>query len=240
MTSVSHGLAGAKARPVLIALLAGMLVVAVVVISYGELAESKAILLEGLAVVVPPVDQLGNWRVSHRPLAESEEMQRNVEKTLNFDEAVFSDYTDGSRRVAIYLAYWRPDKMPHRLVAKHTPDVCWVQNGWNCLFRDKTAWGPLSGNERALQTEHRIFQFGAKIEHVEFVHLVGTRPMRYGTSGETPWYAVFLDLINWGLDQRKEQLLVRISSDRPYSEFKDYLPVRLLVERISALYLNSE
>lgn len=82
--------------------------------------------------LLPPAEIVARdgWKVEYLPIADTPEAKAKVEELLNYDDAVFAVYTRGTERVSIYLAYWTPGKMSHRLVASHTPDVCWVGAGW--------------------------------------------------------------------------------------------------------------
>lgn len=82
--------------------------------------------------LLPPAEIVARdgWKVEYLPIADTPEAKAKVDELLNYDDAVFAVYTRGTERVSIYLAYWTPGKMSHRLVAGHTPDVCWVGAGW--------------------------------------------------------------------------------------------------------------
>lgn len=82
--------------------------------------------------LLPPAEIVARdgWKVDYLPIADTPEAKAKVDELLNYDDAVFAVYTRGTEQVAIYLAYWAPGKMSHRLVAGHTPDVCWVGAGW--------------------------------------------------------------------------------------------------------------
>jgi hypothetical protein len=58
--------------------------------------------------------------------------------------------------------------------------------------------------------------------------------MSYGTGGVPPWYGFLADLFAKGFRLREEQFFVRISSNRPLTEFKDAPPVQFFLQRLSA------
>jgi hypothetical protein len=101
--------------------------------------------------------------------------------------------------------------MSYRAVAGHTPDVCWVGNGWQMEAHGQIdQW---AGKQAEIPTaETRIFQTENTKETVIFWHLVGREVISYGLAAPPPWYAVFLDLWRNGLNQRQEQFFVRLSS----------------------------
>lgn len=81
----------------------------------------------------PELVARAGWKVDFQPIADTPEMKAKVDELLNYDDAVFTVYTKGSERLSVYIAYWAPGKMSHRLVAGHTPDVCWVGAGWRIV-----------------------------------------------------------------------------------------------------------
>jgi hypothetical protein len=151
--------------------------------------------------------------MKERPIADSPEMKEAVAEILNFDDGIFVDYTQGTTRLSVYIAYWRPGRMSHRLVAVHTPDVCWVNGGWEKLFTARTD-AQVSPNGRAIPAaESRIYSANGKQEHVWFWHLVGAESKSYQTGRQPPWYAALIDLSEKGLNQREEQFFIRLSSN---------------------------
>jgi len=164
--------------------------------------------------------ELAGWTVEEQPIAETAEMKRAVGELLNFDDAIFLSYRRGGRQFDVYAAYWRPGKMSQRLVAGHTPDVCWVGAGWRKISSgnwnagtENVAWSPAGG-------EFRVFDDprGAR-RWVAFWHRAGNRAVSYGDGGgPPPWWAVFSDLAENGLDQKKSQYFVRVSANMPWGE----------------------
>jgi hypothetical protein len=153
------------------------------------------------------------WTRTLRPIADTPEMQKAVGEILNFDDGVFVDYTRGADRLSVYIAYWTPGKMSHRLVAGHTPDVCWVGAGWVCTERS-TASPQVSGL-LLHPAETRTFTAQGTTEYVWFWHLVGGQPKSYGTGAKPPWHASLQDMLKKGLNQREEQFFIRLSSAQP-------------------------
>lgn len=188
-----------------------------------------------LELLLPAAAELDGWVASRQAVAQSEEMKRAVAELLNFDDAVFAIYARQDVRVAIYAAYWTPGKMPQRLVATHTPDVCWVEGGWRCRERSEA---PVSSRRPAgapVPFEHRVFEQNGRTEHVVFCHFVGDRVQRSDAPGGPPWYAVMRDVFTRGGRQREEQMFVRISSNRPYHEIRDTAPVVRFLDSLLAV-----
>ena len=169
------------------------------------------------------------WTMKEKAIAETPEMQKAVGEILNFDDGIFVDYLGpGGERLSVYLAYWAPGRMSHRLVATHTPDVCWVAGGWY-----KQQAGDTSAELPDIPVgEARIFTAQGSPEHVWFWHLVGRESKRYGTGKSPPWHAAITDILRKGLNQREEQLFIRLSSDRPLQPFIGQAPLRDILATI--------
>jgi exosortase len=129
----------------------------------------------------------------------------------------FRPGNDGAAtEIVIYTAYWRAGQAPVSLVASHTPDACWPGAGWEMLpLRDARV--RLTHASRTLpEAEQRIFVSQGKPHHVWFWHLHDGRPIAY----RDPYSAIELLRIAWkyGFRRGGDQLFVRISSNRPWSE----------------------
>lgn len=169
----------------------------------------------------PPLRQtlpleLPGWVARDLPLAETEEMKSAVEGILQFDDHFSRSYRSGTTEVTLYIAYWRPDRMPPRLVGRHTPDRCWILNGWNCESRERAVQlhgthGPL----KPAETGTYAFKQQSRL-HVAFWHLVGGEVYAYGPEqSDMIALAPLKDLRTFGLNQRKEQYFIRLASTLP-------------------------
>lgn len=169
-----------------------------------------------VAELVPT--SLPGWRVRNVPLGPTEFMTGQVEKTLNFDEAVSREYSRAGATFGVYVAYWGAGKMPTRLVASHTPDRCWTENGWTCQemrFRQ-----PLAANGAALQpAEWRRFlpPNGGATTYVLYWHLVeGQVYDQGGRFNAVPdplaWWK---DAVQQALLGSREQYFIRLTANVP-------------------------
>jgi len=185
-----------------------------------------------LANLIP--SSLTGWQGRELPLAETEELRNAVADTLQFDEHVSREYTKAGRRISIYIAYWQPNKVPPRSVGVHTPDTCWIQNGWTCSERIQRV--PLSSASTPLQpAENGIYHFGGTTQHVLFWHLVGGETYSYEQSGLHDIWAPLRDLKTFGLNQKKEQFFIRLSADAPWDRIWHDPGVRELIGSLETL-----
>lgn len=179
-----------------------------------------------------------DWKISHLPIAETPEMKKAVGEVLNYDDAIFVNYTKGISHFAVYVAYWKPGKMSHRLIAGHTPDVCWTASGWAIMERETIYGMPDGISGSVVPGKRRIMVFNSQTEHVVFWHLVDGEVISYSESGRAPWYAIFSDVFSRALNQRQEQFFIRISSDLPVHMWPGLPPYNETLRRLSMLHLR--
>lgn len=157
----------------------------------------------------------GGWCGRDLPVGANEFISKVAEKTLNYDEVVYREYRRGGSSFTVYAAYWGPGKMPTQLVASHTPDRCWTENGWRCLsmkFRQS-----LVVDGVALKpAEWRLFEppSGGQSVYVLFWHLVEGRVYDYGErfNAIPDPYHWCKDAVQQALFGSREQHFIRIAS----------------------------
>lgn len=210
-----------------------------------------AVLLQGYSLTLNPEvkkegklddlisSHLPGWTMEELPLGETEEVLNAVENALRFDDVISRVYKSGNTQVGVYIAYWEPGKMPVRLVGVHTPDTCWIQNGWTCTERESHV------NKRVVDQDLKPAEFGIyeteyHRQHVLFWHLVGSRVHTYEQQGMHSLTAAFQDIAQYGLNQRQEQFFIRISSNRPFEEIWHNAGFSQLMKDIAALGLKAE
>ena len=158
------------------------------------------------------------WRGYDVPLGANEFIQNEVEKILNYDDVVNREYRRGSTCFGVYVAYWGPGKMPTRLVASHTPDRCWTENGWRCLDMKFKQTKSIEGNS-LLPAEWRSFEppSGGNPTYVLFWHLVEGRVYDYGerfNNVPDPWLW-WKDAVQQAMLGSREQYFIRLTSNVP-------------------------
>ena len=166
---------------------------------------------------------LPGWRMKEIPLGPNEFLQQQSAEILRCDEFVFREFFRGDATLAVFSTYWGPGKMPARLVALHTPDRCWTENGWVCreqaydVVTESTSW-------RLLPAQWRLFnppQSGQKV-YVLFWLINEGKPYNFGRRlNRIPnpfhWW---LDVIDDARSGSKEHLFIRLTSDRPFEELQ--------------------
>jgi hypothetical protein len=190
---------------------------------------------------VLPLNLVG-WTGRDVPLGATEAVQGAVEKTLQFEDVYFREFTTARGVVSLYVAYWGPGEMPTQLVASHTPDRCWTSAGWVCESRRHQT--ELNGTGVTLRAgEWRLFSApNAQRLNVHFWHLVGTETYDYGdrlNKVPSAW--------RWWRDAAKqvfkappEQYFIRLTSEQTFEELKGDPGWEELVESLAKLGLDSK
>lgn len=169
-----------------------------------------------LAVSVPAT--LPGWTAREVPLGANEFLSSEAEKVLNYDEVVNREFSRGAESFQVYVAYWGAGKMPTRLVASHTPDRCWTENGWKCVAMKFKLAESFEG--AALQpAEWRLFEppLGGTPTYVLYWHLVEGRAYDYGSRfNQVPspvlWWK---DAVQQAVLGSREQYFIRLTSTEP-------------------------
>lgn len=227
----------ARRHRILFLALGCLLIAAIALIAYGSTRPLARTFHGQLVDLLPPAP--AGWTRTLRPIADTPEMQKAVGEILNYDDGIFADYTRGTQRLSVYVAYWTPGKMQHRQVASHTPDVCWIGAGWQCTERGVLSYELAAARGQTAEVggqttapgrppsvssqpasvlppaETRTFKISGTTEYVWFWHMVGGAPKSYGTGAKPPWYASFADIFEKGFQQREEQFFIRLSSPQP-------------------------
>ena len=162
------------------------------------------------------------WVRRDIPIAASSAAMASAQGILNYSQAKQILYTKGGTQVLVYVAYCEPGKVSVVDAGSHNPDSCWVNNG--CVRTERVYSVPGRVGERELlpyELGQYIVPNGGK-QNVAFWHLVNGEPNRYEDQ-EAGWRngllgrlerlpLVWKDIREYGINQKNEQMFVRISS----------------------------
>ena len=166
--------------------------------------------------------EVAGWVRRDIPIAASSAAMASAQGILNYSQAKQILYTKGGTQILVYVAYWEPGKVSVVDAGSHNPDSCWVNNG--CVRTELVYSVPGRVGERELlpyELGQYIVPNGGK-QNVAFWHLVNGEPNRYEDQ-EAGWRngllgrlerlpLVWKDIRAYGLNQKNEQMFVRISS----------------------------
>jgi exosortase len=140
-----------------------------------------------------------------------------------------------SAHLTLYLAYWRPGQAPVSLVDAHTPDACWPGTGWEPEPVPSERAALAIGGQTLAPAECRLFEREGFQTHVWYWHLYGGRPLAI----VDPYSAVRLLGLTWRYEfgQPKDQLFVRVSSNRPWQEIASQPTLRQFLANLKPLGL---
>ena len=170
-----------------------------------------------LAEVLP--GELAGWKVRDLEMADTPEASIRVSEFLDFNDSIFRTYTKDDTQVGIYIAYWSPGKVSYRWAGAHTPDTCWVQAGWDCTQREHSV--PFQHGDISFQpAEFGVYETKTDKQNVYFWHLVGSEAYSYEQQGGHNIFAALVDVRHHGLNLRKEQFFIRLSSNKALDELK--------------------
>lgn len=172
---------------------------------------------EHLASTFP--HELPGWKVQDRELGQTEAVRAAADKQLKLNDYIYRTYEKGRLTFDLYVAYWAPGRMPVQMVASHTPDRCWTENGWTCT--DMQFAVPVrQGGFDLKPAQQRSFELEGTARNVLYWHLVEGEPYDYGSRfNNTPdprrWIAGFWNGL-W--EGQPEQYFIRLSSTLSFQE----------------------
>ncbi len=172
--------------------------------------------------------EVQGWQRREVPIAGSSAAMASAKGILNYSQAKQILYTRGATQVFIYVAYWEPGKVSVVDAGSHNPDSCWVNNG--CVRTERAYAVTGRAGQRDLipyESGQYIVPNGGK-QNVAFWHLVNGEPNRYEDQ-EAGWRdgligrlerlpLVWKDILAYGLNQKNEQMFIRISSSQRIEE----------------------
>jgi hypothetical protein len=195
----------------------------------------EATLHDALADIVP--SELPGWKIKDMDMAESPESSARITDFLNFDDAIFRVFEKGDTFVGLYIAYWSPGKASYRWAGAHTPDTCWVQNGWTCTDRAYSI--PFQHDDAQFQpAEYGVYEKSDSAQNVYFWHLVGGQAFSYKQQDGHNIFAALIDIKHYGLDLRQEQFFVRLSSNKSLEQLKKTPGFDKILDSLSVIGLE--
>ena len=203
------------------------------------------------AKVETPIDSLipktiGSMTSRERPLGNTEEVAHAAESLLNVNEWVNREYSlpDG-KKFQLYISHWLPNKEDVVKASTHTPDRCWVKNGWKNDDSKKRFDDVLegAGGKRTFPAHYREYLFdtpSAKIRRkVWFWFLVDGKPYNYNSTDNfvaNPASYAF-NAFRDALVGSPEQYFIRIDSDGRLEDFAQNEDFKALIDKLGEIIL---
>lgn len=188
-------------------------------------------------------EEIPGWESYDVPLSSTPSGEERVLDVLSLDDYFSREYVRGDTKVMVYVAYWLPGSEPYSSVAIHNPDSCWVIAGWDIKERESSRKGELAGCSLKSH-EWGIYEKGGSDTYVMFWHLLGGVPnehiekMVWTQSGadsfKRQFYFIF-NMFQMGLDLGRDQLFVRLSSNKPFEELEDDPHFERIIDHLRAV-----
>lgn len=189
---------------------------------------------QALAEIFP--DELAGWKIEDHEMAESPESSARISEFLNFDDALFRTYEKRGIYMGLYVAYWKPGTASYRWAGAHTPDTCWILNGWNCTERQYAV--PFAHKNTEFQpAEFGVYEKEGSAQSVYFWHLVGGKSMTYDQKGTPEIFGALVDIQKHGLNLRQEQFFIRLSSNRDLATLRKLPEFGLILDGLDNIGL---
>ena len=169
-------------------------------------------------------------------MAASPESSNRISEFLNFDDALFRTYEKNGIFIGLYVAYWKPGTASYRWAGAHTPDTCWIVNGWTCSERQYAV--PFTYKNTEFQrAEFGVYEKDGSAQRVYFWHLVGGKVMTYDQKGTPQIFGALVDIQKHGLNLRQEQFFIRLSSNRDFETLRKQPAFSQILNGLSTLGL---
>lgn len=129
------------------------------------------------------------------------------------------DGAGGFTQLTVYVAYWPAGQTSVSNVASHTPDACWPGAGWIGATANTDRRQTLVVSDLQLApAEYRLFHTDrGATQHVWFWHIFDGRVIDYRDPYSLS--ALLQIALQYGFNRQGSQYFVRVSSNRPWSEF---------------------
>ncbi len=180
-----------------------------------------------IAEIVPA--KPGVWESEDMPLGSTEEVKRSAEKILATSEFLNRRYSDKSgREFNVYIAYWEPGKVTPRHAVNHTPDSCWVRNGWKRIDNSSRS-DCMPGKQRvplfpAFYREYTYEVSAGKTvkRNVVFWCVIGDETFNFSEGGSAFFNPVewFKSILKYSVTGMKDIYFIRVDSSFNFDDFK--------------------
>jgi hypothetical protein len=156
----------------------------------------------------------GNWTTRALPLGQTELHSKATRDILRFDDYYHREFSQGSVKFSIYLAYWKPGQLARGIAGGHTPDTCWTSAGFKSIARRSEA--SLTGS--LPPGEWRRFQTPTGFAtEVYFWHIVGGKVLHFDQESPLRWVR---DAVTEITVRGAEQYFLRITTEQSFGELR--------------------
>lgn len=205
---------------------------------FGPYARRVKMIEPDLTQYIPK--SISGWRVEDLPIAESPEMLKVVEGILRYDASSFRVYRSKNTEISVFLAYWLPGKVDNKAIEAHTPDICWVHNGWRMEIKRPLPKIRIDGFDIPVD-HYRGFNIRGNNSDVVFWLISGSEVMKLSSISEGD--LTFTERVTRRISQvfqvattePKPQLFIRVSVNGNISSLMDSEPLKIYLKLMACM-----
>ncbi len=188
--------------------------------------------------------EIGKMSGVDKPLGETEEVVRASEKILSVSQFLHREYTlSNGISFTLYISYWGKNKQTIHQASTHTPDRCWVKNGWTndmSKLAEKVSLRALSESLRpASYREYTIEADSSQRRYVYFWFVVDGKVYDFKMSQNymSNPFLLIKNAVSNAMKGSPEMFFVRIDSAFKFEHFKDNPDFKALLEKLGNMIL---
>ncbi len=162
-----------------------------------------------------------------KPLGQTEEVIRATEKALVVSDYLNREYTlSNGKKITLYISYWKRSKETVERASTHTPDRCWIKNGWSCNSQTRRNADIITVGDKQLLParygEYSISDNGRKItRYVWYWFVVDSKIYQFTSENYVPSPIQWLkNALTSAVADAPEMYFIRIDSDYQLDQFR--------------------
>lgn len=180
--------------------------------------------------------KVDGWKVEDLPLGATERERAEAAEVLRLDDMVYRRFTRGPAQFTLFVSYWRRHSMPVRLVAQHTPDICWPAQGWSCTRSNRQFRLSFAGGLSRAGDYRELVALDSRRIATVFWHLADGEVVRDGLEGSTlDWWKRARDRAQEG---SPTQYFIRLVTNRNFEELAQEDAWRAVIAKLELLGLR--
>lgn len=183
---------------------------------------------------------------TEKPLGDTEEVTKATEKQLVVSDYLNREYTlsDG-RKFTLYISYWMPSREVIERASAHTPDRCWIENGWRCNEKTRRFSDVIEVAGKKIMParygEYAIQKGGVDKPYVRYVwywFVADGKIYEYTKSNYFPGPIQWLkNSFVSATEGAPEMFFVRIDADYPLDDIRNNKEFLSLLEKLGEMVL---
>ena len=179
-----------------------------------------------------------------KPLGETEEVVKAAESILLVSDFLNREYTlSNGEKVSVYISYWMKAKETLERATTHTPDRCWVRNGWQCNPKTRNTADVIDVDGKQLKPaiygEYTIAGNGQKhTRYVWYWFLADGEVYQFEGKNYIPNPFTWLkNALTATVEETPEMYFIRIDSDKPLEHLRNNKEFKQILSHLGDMIL---